>query len=178
MTKEQFFEEHLEESFEYLENNIEEILEEIREYNDLTEDEFYTQILEEGNKCDCGTYTIYKLIVDALQLGANDYLESSYVQDFVSLSFVKKVFHKVTGKDIEDVYSNGECDYEKLSEDLFQGFSVLMEETEMEEDEEDVMELLANIVEEYCNFVYFCPSGKDGNLTTFHILISQPFLNV
>ena len=177
MTKEHFFEEHMGECFERVEDNLKEILEGIREYNGMSEDEFYTQIIEEGDECSCGTYTIFKLIVDALELCADDYLNSYYARKFISLSFIKAVYRKVTGEDIQEVYSNNECDYEKLSDDLFQGFCLLMEETEIKEDEEEVMELLTKIIKQYCNFAYFCPCGKEDGLTKFHILISQPLLN-
>ena len=176
MTKELFFEEHAEECFARVESDLEEVLEKIREYNDLDEDEFYTQIVEEGDTCDYGTYTVLQLINYALDLNPGDYVNSSFIEDFISFSFINKAFCKVTGDDIEDVYDDEERDDDKFEDDLFEAFCILMNETEIEDDEAEVMELLKEIIEDYYGFAYFCPAGNDGKLTKFHVLVSEEIL--
>lgn len=172
MTKEQFFEEHMEEKFEWVEDNLKEILEEIREYNGMSEDEFYTQILEEGDKWDCGTYTIFNLIVDGIEANV---LSNSYIEKFIQLSFIKKAFAMETGKEIEEVYE--ETSQEEFEDMLWNALGVIQScDLEIEEDEEDVMDLLVDIIKDFCAHAYYCPACEDGEHKGYHVIVSQEFL--
>lgn len=174
MTKELFFEEYAEKCCDYVEDIIEEVFEGIRKGYDLSEDEFYGEIVENYSECQYSIMTLPQLFTDST-ISTFDILGSVYAEKFLKCRAIQSIYKEYKQSD-EDLLKLFEVDEdEEVADDIREAASIIRTANISEADMEELKEVMIEVLEEYSKKVYITSAMKKNHFgeLLYYVLVSD-----